>query len=285
MGKNIQDFCIVPQDFSSNDLEAQTREIRAEKDIIVSQEDLDAIFKLNGRQKSAFETIIKKCIQVEVDEAPMAKRSVVKALNDLLQDLMSSTELFGDEGDACCVSSSMGNQEVDQAVGHATVSKHTSPTWNEDFESDDEVDEKLRLEENMRALLDTTFTESLLKIGNETETSHKNDLLNIPPSMLIQTHAYKDPLDALIDCEETEYDSFDETLDPNDQTQYEDFLHLLTPNGMPPHILVLKPNSPIILLRNLNPTEGLCNRIRLICKDLKRNVIHAKIAFGDFSGK
>ncbi|GJS31357.1 uncharacterized vacuolar membrane protein [Tanacetum coccineum] len=26
-----------------------------------------------------------------------------------------------DEGDACCVSSSMGNQEVDQAVGHATV--------------------------------------------------------------------------------------------------------------------------------------------------------------------
>ncbi|GJX07011.1 reverse transcriptase domain-containing protein, partial [Tanacetum coccineum] len=48
-----------------------------------------------------------------------------------------------DEGDACGVSSSMGNQEEDQAVGHATVSKHTSPTWNEDFESDDEVDEVL----------------------------------------------------------------------------------------------------------------------------------------------
>ncbi|GJW24714.1 reverse transcriptase domain-containing protein [Tanacetum coccineum] len=46
-----------------------------------------------------------------------------------------------DEGDACGVSSSMGNQEKDQVVEHATVSKHTSPTWNEDFESDDEVDE------------------------------------------------------------------------------------------------------------------------------------------------
>ncbi|GJX83055.1 RNA-directed DNA polymerase, eukaryota, reverse transcriptase zinc-binding domain protein [Tanacetum coccineum] len=53
-----------------------------------------------------------------------------------------------DEGDACCVSSSMGNQEEDQAVGHATVSKHTSPTWNEDFESDDEVDEVIFPEVN-----------------------------------------------------------------------------------------------------------------------------------------
>ncbi|GKE10269.1 hypothetical protein Tco_1413820 [Tanacetum coccineum] len=32
-------------------------------------------------------------------------------------------------------------REVDQTMGHATVSKHTSPTWNEGFESDDEVDE------------------------------------------------------------------------------------------------------------------------------------------------
>ncbi|GKE23367.1 hypothetical protein Tco_1434879, partial [Tanacetum coccineum] len=36
----------------------------------------------------------------------------------------------------------------DQAVGHATVSKHTSPTWNEDFESDDEVDEVIFSEGN-----------------------------------------------------------------------------------------------------------------------------------------
>ncbi|GKB14537.1 reverse transcriptase domain-containing protein [Tanacetum coccineum] len=53
-----------------------------------------------------------------------------------------------DERDACGVSSSMGNQEEDQVVEHATVSKHTSPTWNEDFESDDEVDEVLFLKGN-----------------------------------------------------------------------------------------------------------------------------------------
>ncbi|GJY10684.1 uncharacterized vacuolar membrane protein [Tanacetum coccineum] len=36
----------------------------------------------------------------------------------------------------------------DQAMGHATVSKHTSPTWNEDSKSDDEVDELLFPEGN-----------------------------------------------------------------------------------------------------------------------------------------
>ncbi|GJZ29922.1 hypothetical protein Tco_0574969 [Tanacetum coccineum] len=46
-----------------------------------------------------------------------------------------------DVGDECGVSSSMGNHEEEQAAGHATASKHTSCSWNEDFESNDEVDE------------------------------------------------------------------------------------------------------------------------------------------------
>lgn len=84
--------------------------------------------------------------------------------------------------------------------------------------------------------------------------------------------------------EEVEYNSCDETLDPNDQVYYDDLLHSLTPNGMPPHKLILKHKTPIILLRNMNPTEGLCNGTRLFCKDFNRNVIRAEIAFGDFAG-
>ncbi|GKD43560.1 putative reverse transcriptase domain, reverse transcriptase zinc-binding domain protein [Tanacetum coccineum] len=43
-------------------------------------------------------------------------------------DLLNSVDV----GDGCGVSSSMGNQEDDQAVGHDTGT-HTSSTWNEEF--------------------------------------------------------------------------------------------------------------------------------------------------------
>nr|XP_027071816.1 uncharacterized protein LOC113696630 [Coffea arabica] len=49
--------------------------------------------------------------------------------------------------------------------------------------------------------------------------------------------------------------------------------------------LVLKENCPIILLKNLNPTEGLCNGIRLVCKQLRQHALCAKIAVGQHQGK
>ncbi|XP_019255007.1 PREDICTED: ATP-dependent DNA helicase PIF1-like [Nicotiana attenuata] len=76
--------------------------------------------------------------------------------------------------------------------------------------------------------------------------------------------------------------AIDETCESNDQSQYEDFLHSLNPVGLPPYRLTLKENCPIILLRNLNHCEGLCNGTRLTCCDFKTHVISAKIASGDF---
>ncbi len=45
-----------------------------------------------------------------------------------------------------------------------------------------------------------------------------------------------------------------------------EFLNTLTSSGIPPHRLILKIGVPIMLLRNISPTEGLCNGIRLIVK-------------------
>ncbi|CAI2178564.1 789_t:CDS:2, partial [Funneliformis geosporum] len=47
----------------------------------------------------------------------------------------------------------------------------------------------------------------------------------------------------------------------------------------------LKLEIPIILLRNLNPSEGLCNRTRLICRGFQSRVIDAEIITGSHIGK
>lgn len=43
-----------------------------------------------------------------------------------------------------------------------------------------------------------------------------------------------------------------------------EYLNTLQPSGIPRHKLVLKPGQPLMLLRNLNPKQGLCNGTRLI---------------------
>ena len=65
------------------------------------------------------------------------------------------------------------------------------------------------------------------------------------------------------------YVSSDKTIDQRHQGDYEDFLNSQNPKGLPPHKLLLKENCPLILLRNLNPVEGLCNGTRLICRELR----------------
>nr|XP_027103341.1 uncharacterized protein LOC113724657 [Coffea arabica]XP_027103351.1 uncharacterized protein LOC113724670 [Coffea arabica] len=55
------------------------------------------------------------------------------------------------------------------------------------------------------------------------------------------------------------YLSFDETLDASHQLENQDFLNTLTPKGLPPHELKLKENCPVMLIRNIKPSEGLSN--------------------------
>ncbi|XP_042962473.1 uncharacterized protein LOC122296740 [Carya illinoinensis] len=108
-------------------------------------------------------------------------------------------------------------------------------------------------------------------------------------AILTPKNSYIDEINTLLiqrfPGELKQYYSFDETIDASEQAVMEDFLHTLTPNGLPPHELLLKQNYPIMLLRNINHSEGLCNGTRLICRNFDRNVIHAEIAVGHHSGK
>ncbi|XP_058189334.1 uncharacterized protein LOC131306920 [Rhododendron vialii] len=80
------------------------------------------------------------------------------------------------------------------------------------------------------------------------------------------------------------YMSIDKTVNPADQGLYVDFIHSICPPGMPTHRLVLKENCLVMMLRNLNPSKGLCNGMRLICRKLHKQVIMAEIVVGEHQG-
>jgi ATP-dependent DNA helicase PIF1 len=79
---------------------------------------------------------------------------------------------------------------------------------------------------------------------------------------------------------EVVYHSFDEAVDDPHNYYPREFLNTLTPNGIPPHVLKLKIGCPVILLRNLDPANELCNGTRLVVRACQRNSIDAEIVLG-----
>jgi ATP-dependent DNA helicase PIF1 len=65
---------------------------------------------------------------------------------------------------------------------------------------------------------------------------------------------------------ETVYHSFDSAVDDPHSYYPSEFLNSLTPNGLLPHVLKLKLGCPVILLRNIDPANGLCNGTRIIMR-------------------
>ena len=81
-----------------------------------------------------------------------------------------------------------------------------------------------------------------------------------------------------------EIPSYDSLLDNSQQAKYPtDFLNSLNISEMPPQNLHLQIGLPIILLRNINPNAGLCNRTRLKILKVFSRLIQAEISFGNLS--
>ena len=70
---------------------------------------------------------------------------------------------------------------------------------------------------------------------------------------------------------------------PNDVP--EDFLRTLEPSSLPPSELKMKLGCPLMLLRNLNQSQGLCNGTRLILLGAYRRILEVMIIGGEHHGE
>lgn len=104
------------------------------------------------------------------------------------------------------------------------------------------------------------------------------------------TEVVNEHIVSLVPGEATEYHSSDSISKngPNHESYQMlypvEFLNSLCGNNFPLHNLTLKVGVPIMLLRNLSQTNGLCNGTRLIVTSLGQRVIQAKILTGTHVG-
>jgi ATP-dependent DNA helicase PIF1 len=84
------------------------------------------------------------------------------------------------------------------------------------------------------------------------------------------------------------YKSID-TIDSEDAKEIANYpaevLNTFDVSGLPPHALHLKVGAVVILLKNIDTRQGLCNGTRLILKNLTDNLIVAEIASGKNKGE
>ncbi|KAI3672758.1 hypothetical protein L6452_38857 [Arctium lappa] len=274
----------------------------------------------NIKKQSGAAQLLRNAKIIIWDEASMAKRQAVEALDRTMQDIIGVALPFGGKimvmgGDFRQVLPVVRRGTRAQIVDS---SLRMSPLWS--------TIKKIRLTLNMRALTDPWFSGFLLRVGDGNEEALDEKFIRIPDDMTIPYTDNVDPKDALIDAifpslqingadsdyiisrailstknenvdeindklinkfcgDEKVYYSFDEAEDDRNNFYPVEFLNSLTVSGLPPHYLRLKIGCPIILLRNIDPSNGLCNGTRLICRGFQQNVIDAEIAIGQHAGK
>nr|GEV23804.1 hypothetical protein [Tanacetum cinerariifolium] len=273
----------------------------------------------NIKKQSGLAKLLCQATLIIWDEASMAKRQAVEAVDRTMQNINGVKLPFGGKimvlgGDFRQVLPVIRRGTRAQIVDS---SLRMSPLWN--------IIKVIRLTINMRARTDPWFLNFLLRVGDGVEEVIDENYVRIPDEMTIpytDETASKDALineifpffatnahsaddivsrailstknehvdsinDLLTDRfpgEEKVYYSFDEAEDDTHNYYPLEFLNSFNVIGLPPHQLRLKIGCPIILLRNLDPANGLCNGTRLICKRFDPNVINAEIAVGQHAG-
>ncbi|XP_010687521.1 uncharacterized protein LOC104901629 [Beta vulgaris subsp. vulgaris] len=282
--------------------------------------DSDASLACDVPKQGSLAALIRAASLIIWDEASMARKENVESLDMLLRDLCDATLPFGGKiivlgGDFRQVLPVVPGKSQREAVNASLVSSVLWPklikfrlTENIRAREDPTFSSfllslgngELQTEENGFVLLPS---EIVTNPGENEDPINEITSLALPELDMNEftidiftTRAILTPMNDDVDSinsvliekfpgQAVIYKSFDTIFDDNCAIYPTEFINKLCLGGMSPRELVLKENCPVILLRNILPSAGLCNGTRLICKRFFPNIIECVITTGHHKGE
>ena len=284
--------------------------------------DETAVFNITAQSELA--NLIRMTRLIVMDEAPMAHRYHIEGLDRTLRDLMASDEPFGGKvlvlaGDSRQVLPVV--RHANQA-GIVDACLRRSPLWPHFrvwvCQLRENMRARLAQEGEQRAELDQ-FCSWLLRLGNGQLPTDAEGRITLPPELLMEaelpaviawtfgdltdpesmaaravlaaTNSAVDGINQqvteLFPGEAVDCYSADATIgDKQELPVPQEYLNGLCVAGFPPHHLRLKPGMPVILLRNISASQGLCNGTRLLVVAVHGGrLLEATVACGSEAGR
>jgi energy-coupling factor transporter ATP-binding protein EcfA2 len=127
----------------------------------------------------------------------------------------------------------------------------------------------------LRVMIDHVFGNDIAALTSEELASKAILASTVNEVMKVNNHIIMS-----MDGDARHYLSLDRVLSQNDQDQVNfpaEYINAQQPSGLPPHDLALKVNTVVLLLRNMDPEQGLSNGTKLMVKQLLPHAIVAEI--------
>ncbi|KAL8534939.1 hypothetical protein ACS0TY_010826 [Phlomoides rotata] len=137
------------------------------------------------------------------------------------------------------------------------------------------------------------FSDWIERVG--VETDYRSEI-EIPNDLLL--HCGDDPIETIVNSIYPEFrnkmndhnylqESSDRSCmsDSNFDVHTLEFLNTLKCSGVPDHEITLKIGTPVMLLINIDHSNGLCNGTRLVITRLRDKIIEAMVLTGSSAGE
>lgn len=262
--------------------------------------------------------LLSEVVVILWDEAPMSPKAALETVDQLFRDITNVNLPFGGKvvvlgGDFRQVLPVVDKGRVEDQIANSI--KKSPQLWP--------LFKTFHLKTNMRLTGDALeWKNELLRIGDGKVGAPMSGLMPIPDGLAaknlvdeifdevlekkdikklsqraILTPRNKEALDMnnrvlekmKLETEKI-YTSLDEILTKDGQPNNDsmnfttEFLNRMTPSGMPPHELRLKKGAIVMLLRNLDVKNSMCNGTRFVVEEMGRRVLQCKFVNGPREG-